>query len=196
MEKAEEFLSRVMERIPNLPTDKFGSESWRYDGRPTSEGVGLKPVDGVDVDKLARCILNVEAYPDNVQYVEHTEVISRNSDTDVLYIQRMKLPALGGIQVALHLADLGERDGWRVVAWEQDDERTMALDKKQGARTEYNLGAWLIKPDGVAYSLSAAPIKKDIGSIKYALMTKGGDATVGTVLKTNIDGMVAWGEKA
>jgi hypothetical protein len=108
----------------------------------------------------------------------------------------MKLPAIGGIQVALHLEDLGERDGYRVVAWNQDNEQTEALNPKQGgARTAYNLGAWLIKPTELAYALSAAPIKKDVGSIKYTLMIKGSEATATTALSSNIDALIAWSHR-
>ena len=67
--------------------------------------------------------------------------------------------------------------------------------KHGGARTEYNLGAWLVSETEVAYALSASPLKSDLGSLKYALMTKGSDATTGTVLATNIDSMIAWSQR-
>ncbi len=191
---AEAFLGRVLEQMKEMPRDKFSGSSWRFEGRPTSEGVGLKPGVSVDVDKVAACVLNVEQYPRNVRYVEETTVGEKTSDSDFTYVQRMKLPALGGVQCSLHIEDLGERDGYRVIAWNQDDAGTEALDKKNGARTAYNLGAWLIKPDEVAYALAAAPLKKDVGSIKYAIMTKGADATANTVLSANIDSMIEWAQ--
>ena len=92
-------------------------------------------------------ILNVEAYSENIKYVEDCRITDPVSDREFTYVQRMKLPALGGIQVSLHMQDLGDRGGYRVVAWTQDDPGTQALDKKDGARTAYNLGAWLIKPN-------------------------------------------------
>jgi hypothetical protein len=103
---------------------------------------------------------------------------------------------LGGLQSALAIRDGGERDGFRVVSWEQDDTATELLDKKQGgARTEYNLGAWLLKPDEVLYALASAPRRQDVGSLKYAVMTKGAEATAREVLKGNIEGMVAWSKR-
>ena len=91
--------------------------------------------------------------------------------------------------------DYGAMGGYRVVAWDQDDEGTEALNKKQGARTAYNLGAWLLQDDGVGYALSSAPLKSDVGTLKYMAMTKGADATAGEVLKQNIEGMVGWAQR-
>lgn len=196
MSDADAFVGRVLDKLQGMSRDRFSSESWRFEDRPTGEGVGLKPGITVDVDKVAARILDVEDYSENIKYVEECKITNRISDTEFVYIQRMKLPALGGIQVSLHMKDLGERDGYRIVAWDQDDEGTQALDKHHGgARTEYNLGAWLIKPTEVAYALSAAPIKKDVGGLKYAIMTKGADATAASVLATNIDAMVAWAQR-
>lgn len=193
---AEAFLGRVLERLSGMSRNGFSSDSWQFENRPTSEGVGLKAGVDLDVDKVAARILDVTAYPQNIKYVENCTIIDRISDTEQLYVQKMKLPALGGIQVALHMQDLGERDGYRVVAWNQDDAATENLDKRNGgARTAYNLGAWLIKPDELAYALSAAPLKKDVGSIKYTLMTKGSDATASTVLSSNIDAMIGWAHR-
>lgn len=190
------FLGRVMEHLPSLSRDKFSTTSWRFEGRPTSEGLGLKPGLDLDVDKVAACILNVEAYAQNLKFVQSCQITNKISDTDFVYTQKMKLPAIGGVQVSLHMEDLGERDGYRVVAWDQDDAGTQALNPKDGgSRTQYNIGAWLIKPDELAYSLSSAPLKKDVGSIKYAIMTKGADATASTALSTTIDAMIAWSQR-
>lgn len=191
----DDFLSRVMEHLPELKRDKFNSVSWRYEGRPTGEAIGLKPGIDVDPEAVVARILDVEHYPGNVQYVDKT-IVDKQTKKSVTYTQKMKLPAIGGVQVVLTMKDLGTLDGYRVVAWKQEDAATEALDKKDGgARTEYNLGAWLVKADEVAYALSAAPLKKDLGSIKYALMTKGSDATTGPVLSSNIDSMVAWSQR-
>ena len=192
----EDFLSRVNEHLPGLSRDKFSNDSWRYQDRPTSEGLGLKPGVSVDPEKVVACILDVEAYKENVKYVEEVTVTERG-DNYVIYTQKVKLPVLGGLQFSIKLEDLGEIDGYRVVGWNQDDARTEALDKKHGgARTEYNLGAWLVKPDEVAYALSAVPLKKDVGSLKYAVMTKGADATASSVLSDNIDAMIEWANRA
>lgn len=190
------FIGRVMEHLPDLSQDRFSSTSWRFENRPTTEGVGLKPGVDLDVDVVASCILNVEAYAENIKFVESCEITNRIGESDFVYTQKMKLPAIGGVQCSLHMEDLGERDGYRVVAWDQDDPGTEALDHKHGgARTQYNLGAWLITPTSLAYSLSAAPVKKDVGTIKFAIMTKGSDATAGTALSSNIDAMIAWSKR-
>jgi hypothetical protein len=181
-----------MPHVAELGRDRFNHKSWQSENRPTSEGVGIVPGLEVDVDSVVAHVLDVENYPGNVKYVESTEMVDHRSDTDFTYIQRMNLPVLGRIQVQIHLADYGERDGYRVVAWDQDDAGTGALDKKRGARTAYNLGAWLIEPDAVAYALSSAPLKSDVGTLKFFAMTKGANATAGEVLRTNIEGMVAW----
>ncbi|MFA7267667.1 MAG: hypothetical protein WC054_15255 [Candidatus Nanopelagicales bacterium] len=191
----EDFLSRVNEHLPGLSRDKFSNDSWRYQDRPTSEGLGLKPGVSVDPEKVVACILDVEAYKENVKYVEEVTV-SERGDNYVIYTQKVKLPVLGGLQFTIKLEDLGEINGYRVVGWNQDDALTDALDKKHGgARTEYNLGAWLVKPDEVAYALSAVPLKKDVGSLKYAVMTKGADATASSVLSDNIDAMIEWANR-
>ncbi len=192
---AEEVLDRIFEHIGSLNPDKYSYASWKYANRPTGEGVGQSPK-AVDVDTMVDCILNVEAYADNVRFVEGCEILQKDSDTEFTYIQRMSLPLLGKVQTVLHIADYGEMNGYRVVAWNQDDERTMALDKKNGFRTEYNLGGWLLKEDAVAYALSSCPVKKDVGSIKFAIMTKGADTTASQVVQQNIDAMVAWSERS
>ena len=43
---AEPFIGRVLEQLEGMPRDRFSSKSWRFEDRPTSEGVGLKP--GID----------------------------------------------------------------------------------------------------------------------------------------------------
>ena len=192
---AEEFLDRVMPHLEKLKRDKFNHTSWRYESRPTSEGVGLRPAT-VDIPAMATCILDVEHYPENVKYVESTEIIDRQSDTDVTYIQRMSLPVLGKMQVQIKLTEVDSRDGWRIIAWNQDDDGTAELNKKDGARTAYNLGAWLLQDDAVAYALSSAPVKKDVGTLKFMAMTKGADAMASEALRQNIDGMLQWADRS
>lgn len=189
---ADAFLERVLPHLSDLHRDRFSHASWRFEGRPTSEGVGLMPHADTDVDAMIARICDAEGYPHNVHFVEDTEVVERRSDTDVTYVQRMNLPVIGRVQVQIHLADYGQRDGWRVIAWDQDDEGTDALDKKKGARTAYNLGAWLLADDAVGYALSSAPRKSDMNALKYMAMTKGADAMAGEVMKQNIEGMLRW----
>lgn len=190
------FLGRVFERVPAMSRDRFTSKDWRYADRPTVEGIGLRPGVDVDVEKMVACILDVEGYVTNMSHVAECKIIKRTSDRDFVYIQRITVPILGGIQGALRLVDCGDREGYRAVAWTLDDAATDALEKKDGgARLAYSLGAWLIRPDEVGYALSSAPRKEDVGSLKFSLMTKGANTVGGEVLKAAIEGMIAWSKR-
>ena len=46
---AEQFLDRVIPHLAKLGRDKFNHTAWRYQNRPTSEGVGVLPVPAVFV---------------------------------------------------------------------------------------------------------------------------------------------------
>ncbi|MDZ7577516.1 MAG: hypothetical protein U0904_04995 [Candidatus Nanopelagicales bacterium] len=191
-----EFLDRVFAKVQELSHDKFNYKSWRHDGRPTKEGVGIKPGLEVDVDKMVSRVMDLPGYVDNIKYVVESEFASKVSDLDVVFTQKVTLPLLGSLQFANHMFDAGERDGYRVLAWEQDDALTDALDKKHGgARMAYSWGAWLIRPEEVGYALSSAPRKSDVGGLKFAILTKGADATAGEAIKGNIEGMVSWSLK-
>jgi len=196
---ASAFLDRVMPNVPSLGGRDFQFKAWRHADRPTQEGVGVLAQSGVDVDKLAACIMNVNSYRGNVDHVEESRAISDSRYAPpkaVRFYQRVKVPMLATIHMELVLQDFGERNGWRVIAWDQLDAETDRLNAKQGARSEYNVGAWLIKPDAVAYALSSAPRKKDVGRLKFAALTKGADAGAPQVVKANIRGMVAWSKRS
>lgn len=193
---AQPFLDRVFSHLGELSGDGFSKTSWKFEKRPTSEGLGRISGQTLDVQKTVDCILNVEAYPENVKYVERNNFLEKRSDTDFTYVQRMKIPIVGGVQCALNLADYGDQEGYRIVAWTQNDEETDKLPKKEGFRTDYNLGAWLIKEDELIYTLSSCPRKKDVGGLKFAIMTRGSEATAGDVLKSNIEAMAAWSARS
>lgn len=192
------FLDRVFPHVPRLSPSRFSFEAWKHAGRPTQEGVGVLPGVSVDVDKMVARIMDVGAYRGNVDHVEESRIVAgpeHNPPQAVRFYQRIKLPVLGAIHMELVLTDFGERDGWRVIGWHQLDGATDKLDAKQGARTEYNLGAWLLKPDAVGYALASAPRKKDVGRLKFAAMTKGADAGAANVVKANIEGMLRWSRR-
>ncbi|MFT5429865.1 MAG: hypothetical protein ACI9OJ_000537, partial [Myxococcota bacterium] len=86
--------------------------------------------------------------------------------------------------------------GWRTLVWHLDVARTDALDPAEGARFDYNDGVWLIRKDAVAYGFAGAPRKADVGRIRYALMTKGADATAPAVTKSTLKGMISWAARA
>ena len=188
------FLDRVFSNLPRVG-GRFEFNAWRHAGRPTSEGVGILPMSGVDVDAVAGRIMDVGHYTGNIDYVVQSRVTGGDGKSSVQFFQKIKVPVLAEIQMHLELTDFGERDGWRVLAWDQLEAETAKLNPKQGARSAYNVGAWLIKPDAVGYALSSAPRKEDVGRLKFAALTKGADAGAAQVVKANIEGMVRWSKR-
>ena len=190
------FLDRVFSNLPRVG-GKFDFNAWRHAGRPTSEGVGVLPGVTVDVDRMAARIMDVGSYRGNIDYVEESRVISgaHSGPKSVHFYQRIKVPVLAEIQMELVLTDFGDRDGWRVIGWHQLDAETERLSTRKGARSEYNVGAWLLKPAAVGYALSSAPRKSDVGRLKFAALTKGADASAAKVVKANIEGMLRWSKR-
>ncbi len=190
------FVDRVFANLPPVGS-RFGFRSWRHAGRSTNEGVGVLPQAGVNPDAVARCVMDVDHYKGNIDYVDECRTIP-DSQFDppktVRFYQRIKVPVLGSVHHELVLSDLGMRDGWRVCAWHMHP-GTEALDKKRGARSEYSVGAWLARPDAVAYALSSAPRKGDVGRLKFAALTKGADAGASKVVETNIAAMLRWSRR-
>ncbi len=195
---ASAFLDRVFRHVPAGPISRFTFDAWSDGGRPTKEGVGLLPQSGVDVDAFAKRVMDVASYRGNIDYVEESRTVAgpeHNPPTAVRFYQRVKVPMLAEIQMELVLTDHGMRDGWRVLAWHQHDAATTALNPKQGARSDYNVGAWLIKSDCIGYALSSAPRKEDVGRLKFAALTRGADAGATQVVKGNIEGMLRWSRR-
>jgi hypothetical protein len=195
---ASDFLDRVFPHVGELSTSRFSFKAWRHAGRPTNEGVGRLPGVTVDVDAFASRVMDIGQYRGNIDYVEESRAVDgpeHSPPQAVRFYQRIKVPVLGAIQMELVLTDFGERDGYRVLAWHQQDAATRALNPRKGARTDYNLGAWLIRPDAVAYALSSAPRRDDVGRLKFAALTKGADAGAANMVKANIEGMIAWSKR-
>lgn len=194
---ATDFLSRVFSHSPTLAGD-FAFAAWRHASRPTKEGFGIVSARDVDVDRMAAAIMDVDHYKGNIDYVEESRSIADSRFTPpaaVRFYQRIKVPMLAQIHMELVLSDFGERDGWRVLAWHQLDAETDKLSSRQGARSEYNVGAWLLRTDAIGYALSSAPRKSDVGRLKFAALTKGADAGAKQVVKANIEGMLAWSKR-
>ena len=166
--------------------------TWRHAGRPTKEGVGVLPSAGVDVEAFAARVMDLDHYKGNIDFVDECRAVADDryqAPAAVRFYQRVKVPVLGSLHHELVLQDRGERDGWRVLAWDLLEAETDRLDSKKGARSEYNVGAWMIRPDAVGYALSSCPRKGDVGRLKYAALTRGADAGVHKVLQGNIEGV-------
>ncbi len=195
---AAEFLDRLFRRVPASPGAKFSFASWNHAGRPTSEGFGMLPSPGIDVDRMVARIMDTGSYVGNIDYVVESRVIADPAyvpPAAVRFYQRIKVPVLAEIHMELVLTDFGERAGYRVLGWHQLDGPTAALSAKKGARSEYNVGAWLLRPDAVGYALSSAPRKEDVGRLKFAALTRGADAGAAQVVKANIEGMIRWAKR-
>ncbi len=194
---ADAFLDRVFRNIPRVSSG-FDFAAWDQAGKETQEGVGVLAISGFDPDRLATRIMDVGNYVGNIAHVEESRVISDPKYVPpkaVRFYQRVNVPMLARIHHELALVDHGVRDGWRVLAWHMIDGPTAALSTKVGCRSAYNDGAWLIKPDAVAYALSSCPRKEDVGRLKFAALTKGADKAASKVVKANIEGMVGWARK-
>jgi hypothetical protein len=196
---ANSFLDRVFAKLPALSPGGTDFASWTFDRRPTNEGVGVVSTPGLDVERMAARVMDVGHYVGNVDYVVECRVVADPAavpPTAVRFYQRVKVPVLAEIQMELVLTDHGLRDGWRVLAWHQLDEPTDRLDPKRGARSEYNVGAWLLKNDRVAYALSSSPRKDDVGRLKFAALTTGADAGAPSLVRASVAGMVAWSKRS
>ena len=196
---ASAFLDRVFPHIPKLSPTRFAFEAWRHGGRPTSEGVGVLPGVTCDVESMVARIMDVGSYVGPVKYVVESRAVpgpQHQPPKAVRFYQRIKVPVLAEMQMELVMTDFGVRDGFRVLAWDQVNDATERLNPKRGARTEYNLGAWLLKSDAVGYALASSPRKSDVGRLKFAALTRGADAGAASVVKANIEGMLAWSRRA
>lgn len=189
------FLDRVFARLPASPSSDFAFQSWNHGGRPTDEGFGLLAIPNVDPAKLIEAVMDVDAYVGNVQHVAACRSIADGRFTPpaaVRFYQRVDIPVLGSVHHELALHRVGERDGWQVAAWHVLRSETDALNPKTAFRSDYNLGAWLVKPGFVGYALASAPKREDVGFLKWKALTKGADAAAGRVVKANIEGMAKW----
>lgn len=186
------FVDRVFARLSSEPSG-FEFLHWNHDGRPTDEGFGLMPMSDVDPEKLVAAVLDVDGYVGNVDHVKECRSIADerfDGTQSKRFYQRIELPMLGTIHHELGISDLGEREGYRVVAWDVLRAETDALSAKQGFRSDYNSGAWLVKPGFVGYALSSAPKRDDVGFLKWQALTRGANAAASTVVKGAIAAMV------
>lgn len=190
-----DFIDRVFERVPRSAPDKYHFECWRFGDKPTSEGLGLMPTRGIDVERVVAAILDVDHYAGNLDHVLEARTIkdALNKPPKALHCYELvEIPVVAKIHNEFMLEDRGERQGFRVVAWSQLDDATTRLDPKKAARGDFNEGAWLIKPDLLGYALTSAPRRSDVGMLRFAALTKGADALAPSVFKGNLECLLKW----
>jgi len=192
---ADEFLDRVLKRVPRGGLSAYHFESWRYADKPTKEALGMLPLHGVDPDKFIACVMDADGYVGRIDHVIECRSIADDRfqpPEQVRFYQKINVPVVSKIQQELVLVDHGERDGFRIATWYQLDDETAALNPKVAGRSDFNIGAWLAKDGLAGYALSSAPRRKDVGLIKFKALTKGADVVAPKVFKGNIEGMAAW----
>lgn len=193
--ESQAFVDRLFQRLPRLPPTDYVFFHWNHGGRPTDEGFGLLPVPGLDSAKVIAAIMDVGAYVGNVEHVVESRVIadSRYAPPQaVRFYQRVDIPMLGAIQHELVLQRMGARQGYEVLAWDLLKAETDALGTGRGARSDYNVGAWLVGNGVLGYALASAPRRDDVGFLKFKALTSGADAAASRVVKSNIEGMARW----
>jgi len=192
------FVERILQRLPGTDVSDYFFAHWNS-GRPTDEGVGLVPVPGAEPEKVLACVMDVDHYVGNVGHVVECHAVQDERfqpPQQVRFYQRIKIPLLGQVHHDLVLERIGEHQGWEIAAWTMLEQETRALNKKVGMRSQYNEGAWLVKPGVVCYSLSSAPLKEDVGFLKWKAMTAGADVAASKVIKENIEAMSRWAARS
>ncbi len=191
----EAFLQRVMQHLPASPPTTYTFDSWSHAGRPTKEGFGLLPVPGADPQRLLEAVMDVDHYAGNVDHVSACRSVADDRfplPDAVRFYQKVEIPVIGAVQHHLVLHRMGEHGPYTVAAWSVLRAETDALDKKEGLRSDYNHGAWLLAPGVVGYALGSAPKRGDVGYLKWKALTTGADAAATRVVKANIEGMARW----
>ncbi len=193
--EAQAFVDRLFQRLPRLPPTEYVFFHWNHAGRPTDEGFGLCPIPGMDAAKVAAAIMDVDHYKGNVEHVVECRSVQDSRyapPQQVRFYQRVDIPMLGAIQHELVLMRLGARQGYEVLAWDLLKPETEALGTGKGARSDYNVGAWLVGNGVLGYALASAPRRDDVGFLKFKALTSGADAAASRVVKANIEGMARW----
>jgi hypothetical protein len=193
------FLGRVLARVPAQGEGVAGYQfsSWPREDKPTHEAIALKAIPGADPGKLIARIMDVDGYKGKIAHVEDCR--SRRGPAPaperpdrVRFFQVISVPGVVKIQQELELVDAGRIKGYRVAYWYLLEDETRALDRKDGARSAFSVGAWLVAPGVVGYALSSWPRRNDVNLVQWKALTAGADALAKQVVEGNIDGMAAW----
>jgi hypothetical protein len=198
--EVQEFLGRVLERIPDSGTGVSGYQfwHWEWEGRATHEAIGLKAIPGVDPHQLIARVMDVDRYEGNIAHVE-----ACRSEQDpafmpperVRFFQLISVPGIAKVQQELVLVDARTVKGYRVAYWYLLKDMTKSLDPKVAARSDFNIGAWLVAPGVVGYALSSWPKRDDVNALQWLSLTSGANALAKKVVEGNIDGMATWATK-
>ena len=176
-----EFLGRVLEKIPEGGTGVTGYQfpHWEWEGKPTHEAVGLKAIPGADPQELIARVMDVDGYEGHIAHVEASRSEPDPAFTPpekVRFFQVISVPRVAKVQQELVLVDAGTVKGYRVAYWYLLKDKTRSLDPKVGARSEFNIGAWLVAPGVVGYALSSWPRRDDVNALQWVSLTSGENA--------------------
>jgi hypothetical protein len=197
----QQLLKRVLERIPEkgAGVTDWVFKHWSAPGRVTDESVGILPLPGVDATKFLGRVMDVNGYTGPIPHVVESRAVSDprfQPPEKVRFYQRLKIPLIGEMHQESVLEMLGERGGYQVAGWSLLDKETEALNPKVAIRGQYSDGAWMVGPGVVAYALSSAPRRDDVGFLKWKALTTGADVAAAKVVKGNIQAMAEWARRA
>lgn len=194
MSEAAAFLERVLKHLPESPST-YTFSHWAHAGRPTEEGLGILPMTGLDPEKLISTVMDVGNYVGNIEHVVASRVIPDDRyklPEAVRFYQRVDIPMLGSVHHELVLRRLGEHKGYLCAGWDILTTETSALSSKEGFRSDYSHGLWMISPHALGYALGSAPRRDDVGFLKWKALTSGADVAASRVIKANLEGMARW----
>ncbi|QDV32594.1 hypothetical protein ElP_04290 [Tautonia plasticadhaerens] len=192
-----EFLDRVLDHAPEAGTgvEGFRFSHWGHPGRPTRAAMGVKSVPGLDPDELIARVMDVDGYEGRIANVLSSRSRpdpGRPEEDSVRFSQRIQIPGIARVQQEAVLMDLGTIDGYRVACWYLLSEETGALNPRDGARSAFNVGAWLAAPGVVGYALNSWPRREDVNALQWLSLTTGSDALASPIVERTIDGMARW----
>jgi hypothetical protein len=195
------FLDRVLRDLPPAGSRVEGYRflSWEQPGRPTRAALGVKAVPGLDPDALIARVMDVDGYEGRISHVlasRSRPAPGDSPDAPVRFYQQVQVPGIARVQQEAILRDLGTIRGYRVACWSLLPEQTEALDPRGGARSAFNVGAWLAAPGVVGYALSSGPRRSDVNTLQWFSLTTGADALARPIAEQTIDDMASWSRSA
>ncbi|MBI4951236.1 MAG: hypothetical protein HY908_04330 [Myxococcales bacterium] len=189
------FLDRVLGRVSASGVREYTFHHWQEPGKPTAEAVGVLPVPGVDAERFLGRVMDVGHYLGHIDHVVESRVVADPAYAPpeaVRFYQRVKIPLVGDVHQEVAMRRLAPRQGFEIAEFHLLARETEVLSPKVAARSAYADGAWLVAPGLVAYALSSAPRREDVGFVKWKVLTTGADVAAGKVIRGNIEGMARW----